>query len=284
MFKHNYAQSKKESIYASYNSEIALLNESVSLVECGYAEVDEQWKDIVAHFSFYRIYFVIEGSAILYLKNSTIELKAGNLYFIPSFEVVACERVQFLKHFYLHFMLDGPTPHILEIHKFVSTVPATKIDEELFKELLTDFSKNDMAMAMRKSGIFQYFLSKFYDNVEYVNKDVIKFEEVLKYITEHLNENLTVKKLASIANMSEVYFSNLFSKTFGISLIKYINQKRMNIAVIMLSENKKNSKEIAYALGYENETYFFKVFKKTFGMTPGQYKEQCIASIKNSKN
>ena len=74
-----------------------------------------------------------------------------------------------------------------------------------------------------------------------------------------------------------MYFSNLFSKTFGIPPIKYVNQKKMNIAATMLAENKLSVKEIAYSLGYENETYFFRIFKKTFGITPSQYKNKIIS-------
>jgi len=74
-------------------------------------------------------------------------------------------------------------------------------------------------------------------------------------------------------------FSNLFSKTFGISPIKYVNYKKMNIAATMLAENKMSVKEIAWSLGYENEMYFFRLFKKTFGIPPGTYKKQLASTV-----
>ena len=110
--------------------------------------------------------------------------------------------------------------------------------------------------------------------MECLNIERMRFEPVLKYIDEHLSEHLDIAKLASIINLSEVYFSNLFTKTFGVSPIKYVNNKKMNTAAMMLVENNMNAKEIAYYLGYENEIYFFRLFKKTFGVTPSQYKKE----------
>ena len=121
-------------------------------------------------------------------------------------------------------------------------------------------------------------------HIEGSNNDMLRFEEVLMYINEHLDSRITTKKLASIANLSEVYFSNLFTKTFGISPIKYINHKKMNVAATMLAENIMSAKEIAFSLGFNNTMYFFRLFKKTFGLTPGQYKAKCNSVLTSSKN
>lgn len=253
---------------------INISKESFQLVECGYAEIDQQWKNIVAYFPYYRIYLITEGIAKLQLKDSLLELEPNTLYFIPSFQIVSGECNDCLKHYYIHFLPKKESLTTLDFYKPTQAITANSHDVHLFKELLKAFPKNDMANTIRKAGIFQYLLAKFFDNTENYSNDLLRFKSVLKYINDHLNEQISTACLASVANLNEVYFSNLFSKTFGISPVKYINQKKMNTAATMLVETKMSVKEIAYSLGFENETYFFRIFKKTFGITPSQYKNK----------
>lgn len=279
----SYKQSD-ESNPNSRNVETFVYDGNFRLVECGYAKIDNRWKNIVAYFPYYRIYLITEGSAQLQLKNSTLELKEGHLYYVPSFQIVSSNCSDSLEHYYLHFSPKREIPNVLEFFKPVQSVVATPNDVELFKELLSAFPKSDIANTIRKTGIFQYLLAKFYDGVEDSNNDILRFKEVLMYIDEHLDSPITTKKLASIANLSEVYFSNLFTKTFGVSPIKYINHKKMTATAAMLAENILSIKEIAFSLGFNNTTYFFKLFKKTFGITPGQYKAKCNSVLTSSKN
>ena len=265
------------------NVEAFVYNGNFRLVECGYAKIDNRWKNIVAYFPYYRIYLITEGNAQLQLKNSTLELKQGYLYYVPSFQIVSSTCSDCLEHYYLHFSPKREIPNVLEFYKPVQSVIATPNDVELFKELLSAFPKNDIANTIRKAGIFQYLLAKFYDGVDGHKNDMLRFEEVLMYIDEHLDSHITTKKLASIANLSEVYFSNLFTKTFGVSPIKYINHKKMNVAATMLAENIMSTKEIAFSLGFNNTMYFFRLFKNTFGVTPGQYKAKCNSVLTSSK-
>ena len=268
----------------SHNMDALMSNGNFHLVECGYAEVDNRWKSVVAYFPYYRIYLVTEGNATLKLKDSILELEQGHLYYIPSFQIIAGDCPDSLKHYYLHFSPKRKINNMLEFYKPVQTVEATPSDAVLFKELLNSFPKNDIANTIRKAGIFQYLLAKFYDGAEGYDNDMLRFERVLTYIDEHIDTRIDTATLASVANLSEVYFSNLFSKTFGISPIKYINHKKMNIAATLLAENKMCSKEIAYSLGYENEMYFFRLFKSTFGMTPGKYKKECSEALDSTRN
>lgn len=263
----------------THNMETLMSHGSFNLVECGYAEVDNRWKSVVAYFPYYRLYLVTEGNATVVMKDSVMELKQGYLYYIPSFQIISGDCPDSLKHYYLHFSPKRNINSFLELYKPVRRVAATPSDEGLFKELLNSFPKNDVASTIRKAGIFQYLLAKFYDDATGYENEMLRFEPVLKYVDEHLDSHVSTSTLASVINLSEVYFSNLFTKTFGISPIKYINHKKMNVAATMLAENKMTAKEIAYSLGYENEMYFFRLFKKTFGITPGQYKRECNAAL-----
>ncbi len=247
---------------------------NLQLVECGYAEVNDEWHKFVAVFPYYRLYLVKSGNAVMYLKNSEMNLQGGYMYLIPSFQVVSSKCTDILKHYYLHFSSKNKISSFMEFFKPVYKVPASETDQRLFDELLECFLKEDVSSVIKREGIFRYLLAEFYENTEYYNVEMVRFEPVLNYIDRHINEHIDAQTLASVINLNKVYFSNLFAKTFGVSPIKYVNYKKMNIAATMLAENKMSVKEIAYSLGYENEMYFFRLFKNTFGITPANYKKQ----------
>ncbi|MBQ7163971.1 MAG: helix-turn-helix domain-containing protein [Clostridia bacterium] len=269
----------KRKYETSSDAETFVNSGNLQLIECGYAEVNDEWHKFVAVFPYYRLYLVTGGKAVMYLKDSSIDLEEGYLYLIPSFQVVTSKCADILKHYYLHFSSKNNISSFMEFFKPVQKMPATETDRQLFDELLDCFSKEDVSSVLKKEGIFRYLLAKFYENAEYYNVEMMRFESVLNYIDGHIGEHIDAAALASAANLSEVYFSNLFSKTFGISPIKYVNYKKMNIAATMLAENKMSVKEIAWSLGYENEMYFFRLFKKTFGIPPGTYKKQLASTV-----
>ncbi len=279
-------QEKKDANYTnrtappSRDMDSFLSNNAYRFVEAGYAEVDTTWHKFVAYFPYYRMYFISGGEALLRLKDRDLVLKEGNMYLVPPFQVVTSECPDILKHFYLHFSPNGKVHNYLELYKPVYEVPADGVCPALFRELLDVFAKTDLSSFMKRNGIFQYLLSKFYSDAERVDNEMMRFVPVLKYIDDNISRHLTAAELASVTNLSEVYFSNLFAKTFGISPIKYINNKKLNSAALMLAENKMSVKEIAYHLGFENEVYFFRLFKKTFGLTPKEYRKRSGESMK----
>ncbi|MCD4714287.1 MAG: PocR ligand-binding domain-containing protein [Clostridiales bacterium] len=94
----------------------------------------------------------------------------------------------------------------------------------------------------------------------------------MKYLEEHFSEKNTLKHLAQICNVSDSYFSRLFSKTYGISIMKYIESLRLNHAKQLLLNPDFTVKYVALSCGYEDASYFIKLFKKATGITPQNYR------------
>lgn len=99
------------------------------------------------------------------------------------------------------------------------------------------------------------------------------FRKVLIYIEKHLGDALSLTDLSHIAGFSPNYFSSLFRKINGITLWDYINSKRIDRAIKLISENSDNKTmlEIALMCGFNNTANFNKAFKKFTGVTPSEY-------------
>ena len=105
-----------------------------------------------------------------------------------------------------------------------------------------------------------------------------EIEKTMVYINQHLDQNLTLEKLARIASMNKTYYSTIFKKVTGMTVWEYILNTRIELAISYLVKNdgEFNITEILSMCGFNNATSFNKTFKKITGKTPTEYK--------NSKN
>jgi two-component system response regulator YesN len=75
-----------------------------------------------------------------------------------------------------------------------------------------------------------------------------------------------------MVNVSPSYFSRMFSKETGKTLVEYITSVRIEHAKKLLKSTNQRTYEIAQRVGYSDSHYFCNLFKKATGMTTRQYK------------
>lgn len=96
-------------------------------------------------------------------------------------------------------------------------------------------------------------------------------KEILKYIEENYDKDISLYQIADEAGMNSAYLSALFKGETGISYVRYLTELRVNKAKEFLTEGYLVS-EVSDMVGYHNYRYFCDVFKKSTGMTPNEYK------------
>lgn len=183
---------------------------------------------------------------------------------------------QSFTHYYVHFHIDSlefTTYLSYYLPKFYCACNEPEQIITLFKGLTQNYFKTDIASDLANQGTIGFLLAPFFEKLNTNNPQIQRFTPVLNYIDAHLSSEITIEELARIITIEKVYFSNLFSRTFGISPRKYINQCRLNRAQILLIQTDKRVKEIALEVGFENESYFSRLFRHKIGMTPGTYRK-----------
>jgi two-component system, response regulator YesN len=125
------------------------------------------------------------------------------------------------------------------------------------------------------------FDSPVNDRVTLVKKEDASALVIAKlhlYISEHLNEDLSLQTLAEYIAHSPTYLSKLYKRKTGKSLSQYITEQRMNQGKSILINTNKKIYEIAAEIGYEQQ-YFIRYFKKMYGITPQQYREKAAYNL-----
>ena len=97
---------------------------------------------------------------------------------------------------------------------------------------------------------------------------------VKRYINSHLDQPLSVSRLAGQFYLSVAYFSKLFKKTTGVGCNYYIVCQRMERAKKLLEAGSVKVGEVSEKVGYKDVNYFSLTFKNYTGCTPAEYREK----------
>lgn len=98
--------------------------------------------------------------------------------------------------------------------------------------------------------------------------------KVTDYISEHLDDDISLETLSDIACFSKYHFHRLFTAFTGMSLSQYIKWLRLTRAANQLATDDEQSiLKIASHAGFESHEAFTRAFKKAFEQTPNEFRK-----------
>lgn len=102
----------------------------------------------------------------------------------------------------------------------------------------------------------------------------------LQYISNHINQNITVEMMASGLNMDRSTLSKKFRRELGFNISSYIMRRKLEEAKSLLLNTDKTISEISEYLCFSTQSYFQNVFKRKYGVTPKEYRKESAAKRK----
>lgn len=110
-----------------------------------------------------------------------------------------------------------------------------------------------------------------------------RINRVMDFVEDHLDQELSVERLAQIANFSSFHFHRIFRAMVGEPLMQFILRLRLEKAATqLLYHPKKSITEIALDCGFSSSATFARAFKDKFQCTASTYRNQEFDQ--NSKN
>ena len=97
--------------------------------------------------------------------------------------------------------------------------------------------------------------------------------KISEYISENLNQEITLKHLAYSLNYEYHYFSGLFNKHFKMNFRKFINIFRFEAAVKLIGDKSESVSSVCDKCGFGSIRNFNRVFKQLAGVTPNEYRK-----------
>ena len=100
--------------------------------------------------------------------------------------------------------------------------------------------------------------------------------ELLDRITAYIERNyaghITIDDLARRFYVSNSTISHLFKQKMGVSLYRYITQRRLIAAKLLIAE-KVPMEEISRRVGFVDYSTFYRAFKQEYGISPRQFSQ-----------
>lgn len=127
----------------------------------------------------------------------------------------------------------------------------------------------DSSLYILEAAIPYLFSSSY---INYTDNELICMIDA--YINENITEKLTASDICDEFRISKTRLYSLSESWHGKSLGKYILDKRMKKARMLLTNTDDAVSKICIDVGIPDYNYFSKVFKRYYGVPPKQYRKQ----------
>lgn len=221
---------------------------------------------------FNELIFFIDGDVKYTVESNTVQLRKGDLIFIPSgkyhFATVGQEAIY--ERYVLKFSDSVMPPFLREKmhasncffgnHKELQpqfdqldSYYNNFSDEELYTLFVCEIIKTMVLLCKNPTDV-----RRQYNNM---------LSPILRYIDENIQNSITLDELSEYFHFSKSYISNEFKKYIKMPLMQYIRTKKIIAAHNMLLTGRKKY-EVAELFGFEDYSTFYRTYVKVMGFPP----------------
>ena len=243
---------------------------------------DEKLRTIPFHYhDFHKIIlflggdvdYIIEGNSYHLQPDDIVFVAAGEIHIAPDFLQRLDERAKLAKCFaaareqgrVMHQLPHRSHDLLFHMDKLEKTAHGEGFANGLYTEIL--FIE------------FLILLNRSIEDHELESLDTVsydpKIQQVLRYINEHLADDLTIATLANQVFLSRYYLMKRFKADTGYSLHAYIRSKRLLFARDLL-RTETSIQEISRASGFRDYSTFSRAFRTLFHCSPKEWRAEHV--------
>lgn len=101
--------------------------------------------------------------------------------------------------------------------------------------------------------------------------------QLVEYVDRHFIQLKQLESITEVFHYNYAYLSRLFKKQTGVSINKYVLEKRLNLAKQLIESNETlNIAQIAELSGFSDRRYFLRAFKTFTKQSPSEYKNSVL--------
>lgn len=245
------------------------------------------------HHDFYECYLFISGDVTYLIEGKTYNLQPGDIILINSRELhqaiinnkeMTYERIvlwlnrAFLKELSsketdLSLCFEGANKKNvlrgdIELKKNIKALLSKLISLEYYKGI-----GNELLYRAYITEIMVQLNNLTFNQEIYTDADMEKnnlIEDMVEYINNHLEEDITIDKLSEYFYLSKFHLSREFKKHTGTTIHRYIVQKKLIEAKELIIRGTPII-EVYKQCGFGEYSNFFRAFKNEYGVTPKQF-------------
>lgn len=246
------------------------------------------------HHDFYEIYFFLSGSVLYNIESHSYLLTPGDILLIrpmqlhqPIFDgksgnyerIVLWLNANFLEQFGLNGENLSACFHSARPGYAGLLRPDEHVRQKLqllIELLLQEQQVNEYGHEISCLAYLALILSQLCrlsnqepQEVESAGSSQVIYD-VLEYINEHFQEDLSLDSLANRFFISKYHLSREFTKVTGSSVHRYVTQRRLITAKQMMSEGISTT-SVCQQCGFGDYSSFYRAFKSTYQIGPREF-------------
>ncbi len=231
------------------------------------------WKHLTRRLYEYELMIVTEGVLCIADEDRAYEVKAGEYLVMSPTRFQHGTRVCRCRFYWMHFrspalpatvsmppqgkFADGESLNILAgmLLSSEAEAPRSVRSRYLATQLIIELSRGNGAEERESLPPRKELCAK-----------------IKNFVSFHRFSEIRVRDVAQELGYHEKYLSAVFHATEGLTLKRYIAQKRVEEAERMLSETEYTVAQVAYYLNFESPHNFSRFFKAMTGLSPTQFR------------
>jgi AraC family transcriptional regulator len=169
-----------------------------------------------------------------------------------------------------------PWPGIMRMENFRQDSLVTQILARLAAELTRSRSVN---LAFTRCLLYQlctHLVRRYSEAVDVSIKQngmpPSRLKKVVEFITDHIEDDLSLARIAKVAGISRYYFCREFKKSMGVTPQRYVLQQRIEKAKTLLQGTSMTITEISARLRFPTPSHFTSTFRRIVGVTPTSFR------------
>lgn len=105
-------------------------------------------------------------------------------------------------------------------------------------------------------------------------KNLERIERIIDYVNCHYTEAISIKEIAGVLGLNEIYFSRFFKANMGTTFLEYLNMVRLEKIYVDLLNTNMSIGEIQEKHGFYNEKVFRRMFREVYGCSPREVRSR----------
>jgi AraC-like DNA-binding protein/CheY-like chemotaxis protein len=111
-----------------------------------------------------------------------------------------------------------------------------------------------------------------------LNQADARAASMVRYITRHAQESLTVEDICRSAGLPATHGASLFRRATGLPILTYLRRVRVALACELLVGTRRKVLDIALASGFGTASRFYEAFTREAGCSPQDYRSRAARS------
>ncbi|KAA6474109.1 helix-turn-helix domain-containing protein [Bacillus swezeyi] len=260
----------------------------------------KQIKQFSSEHEMVEIQFLLEGKNDIWVKGSECNINPGtsSFLFMKDFEVVfhfpELEQTRSLSiglpvQLFDHYLVQYSGHSHAQFQYFLSKRPfrqhEIEVDpliEHLIRRIVDEISDPDTSALLieakalellnRSIHLLMFDSSRVRLAESLSRTDRMKLRKAAELMVSRMDHPPTLLELARLVGLNDYKLKIGFKAYYGTTVYGYLRNKRMEHALDLLRNEKRNVTEAAFEVGYTNLSAFSKCFRETFGVIPSHVK------------